>query len=98
MFFLYTFYTEHNGQKYSSVRVPERNDPKTIKTYPGSMDPETGRITPRGSWSRPKGEYAYYYGFVRFLDKIQKDESLERGFSYAAMLYRIAADVIVDIG
>ncbi len=70
------FYMERNGQKYAyestSVRVPGRKNPKTIKTYLGKVDPETGRIIPKESRSRPKEEYAKHYGSVRFLDGIQK--------------------------
>ena len=71
------FYMERNGQKYAyestSVRVPGRKNPKTIKTYLGRVDPETGKIIPKESRSRPKEEYAKHYGSVRFLDGIQKD-------------------------
>ena len=70
------FYMERNGQKYAyestSVRVPGRKNPKTVKTYLGKVDPETGRIIPKESRSRPKEEYAKHYGSVRFLDGIQK--------------------------
>ena len=45
------FYMERNGQKYAyestSVRVPGRKNPKTIKTYLGRVDPETGKIIPK---------------------------------------------------
>ena len=71
------FYMERNGQKYAyestSVRVPGRKNPKTIKTYLGKVDPETGKIIPKESRSRPKEEYAKFYGTVDFLDGIQKD-------------------------
>ena len=71
------FYMERNGQKYAyestSVRVPGRKNPKTIKTYLGRVDPETGKIIPKESRSRPKEEYAKHYGSVKFLDGIQKD-------------------------
>lgn len=71
------FYMERNGQKYAyestSVRVPGKKNPKTIKTYLGKVDPETGKIIPKESRSRPKEEYAKHYGTVNFLDCIQKD-------------------------
>ena len=70
------FYMERNGQKYAyestSVRVPGRKNPKTVKTYLGKVDPETGRIIPKESRSRPKEEYAKHYGAVKALDGIQK--------------------------
>jgi len=71
------FYMERNGQKYAyestSVRVPGKKNPKTIKTYLGKVDPETGKIIPKESRSRPKEEYAKFYGSVNFLDGIQKE-------------------------
>ena len=71
------FYMERNGQKYAyestSVRVPGRKNPKTIKTYLGKVDPETGKIIPKESRERPKEEYAKFYGSVRFLDGVQKE-------------------------
>ena len=70
------FYMERNGQKYAyestSVRVPGRKNPKTVKTYLGKVDPETGKIIPKESRSRPKEEYAKHYGAVKALDGIQK--------------------------
>ena len=86
------FYMERNGQKYAyestSVRVPGRKNPKTIKTYLGRVDPETGKIIPKESRSRPKEEYAKHYGSVRFLDGIQKDmgifEDLDEVFTTLA--------------
>ena len=70
------FYIERNGQKYAyestSVRVPGRKNPKTMKTYLGKVDPETGEIIPKESRSRPKEEYAKHYGAVKALDGIQK--------------------------
>lgn len=70
------FYMERNGQKYAyestSVRVPGRKNPKTVKTYLGRVDPETGKIIPKESRSRPKEEYAKHYGAVKALDGIQK--------------------------
>lgn len=86
------FYMERNGQKYAyestSVRVPGRKNPKTIKTYLGRVDLETGKIIPKESRSRPKEEYAKHYGSVRFLDGIQKDmgifEDLDEVFTALA--------------
>ena len=71
------FYMERNGQKYAyestSVRVPGRKNPKTIKTYLGKVDPETGKIIPKETRSAPKEEYAKFYGSVKFLDGVQKE-------------------------
>ena len=70
------FYMERNSQKYAyestSVRVPGRKNPKTIKTYLGKVDPATGKIIPKKSREAPEEEYAKFYGSVRFLDAIQK--------------------------
>ncbi len=70
------FYMERNGQKYAyestSVRVPGKKNPKTIKTYLGKVDPETGKIIPKDSRKRPEEEYAKFYGTVQALDGIQK--------------------------
>lgn len=86
------FYMERNGQKYAyestSIREPGRKNPKTIKTYIGKVDPETGKIIPKVSRSRPKEEYAKFYGPVKFLDGLQKEmnlyEDLESIFSSLA--------------
>ena len=86
------FYMERNGQKYAyeskSIRVPGRKNPKTIKTYLGKVNPETGEIIPKDGRKRPEEEYAKYYGAVRFLDEIQKDmgifEDLDAVFSTMA--------------
>ena len=52
------FYMERNGQKYAyesvSVRVPGKKNPKTIKTYLGRVDPDTGKIIPKDSRKRPE--------------------------------------------
>jgi transposase len=70
------FYMERNGQKYAyestSVRVPGKKNPKTLKTYLGRVDPETGKIIPKESRKRPEEEYAKFYGTVQALDGIQK--------------------------
>lgn len=86
------FYMERNGQKYAyeskSVRVPGRKNPKTIKTYLGKVDPETGKIIPKDARNRPKEEYAKHYGAVKFLDGVQKEmgifEDLDAIFSTMA--------------
>ena len=74
------FYMERNGQKYAyestSVRVPGKKNPKTIKTYLGKVDAETGKIIPKESRERPKEEYAKFYGTVQALDSIQKEMGL----------------------
>lgn len=74
------FYIERNGQKYAyestSMRVPGKKNPKTIKTYLGKVDPETGKIIPKESRERPKEEYAKFYGTVQALDGIQKEMEL----------------------
>lgn len=74
------FYMERNGQKYAyesrSIRVPGRKNPKTIKTYLGKVDPETGKIVPKKSRDRPKEEYAKHYGAVQVLDRIQEETGL----------------------
>lgn len=74
------FYMERNGQKYAyestSVRVPGKKNPKTVKTYLGKVDPETGKIIPKESRERPKEEYAKYYGTVQALDGVQKQIGL----------------------
>ena len=71
------FYMERNGQKYAyestSVRVPGRKNPKTIKTYLGKVDSETGKIIPKETRNAPKEEYAKFYGSVKFLDGVQKE-------------------------
>ena len=70
------FYIERNGQKYAysskSVRVPGKKNPKTIKTYLGKVDPETGEIIPKDARSRPKEEFAKFYGAVQVLDAVQQ--------------------------
>lgn len=70
------FYMERNGQKYAyesvSIRVPGKKNPKTVKTYLGKVDPETGKIIPKESRKRPEEEYAKFYGAVQVLDGIQK--------------------------
>ena len=86
------FYMERNGQKYAyestSVRMPGKKNPKTIKTYLGKVDPETGKIIPKESRSRPKEEFTKFYGSVDFLDGIQKDmeifEDLDATFTTMA--------------
>ena len=86
------FYMERNGQKYAyestSVRVPGKKNPKTVKTYLGKVDPETGKIIPKESRSRPKEEYAKHYGAVKALDGIQKQmgifEDLDATFTTMA--------------
>ena len=74
------FYMERNGQKYAyestSVRVPGKKNPRTVKTYLGKVDPETGRIIPKESRKRPDEEYAKFYGTVHALDGIQKKMGL----------------------
>lgn len=69
------FYMERNGQRYAyestSVRVPGRKNPKTIKTYLGRVDPETGKIIPKDPRKHPEEEYAKFYGAVQALDGIQ---------------------------
>ena len=71
------FYMERNGQKYAyestSIRVPGRKNPKTIKTYLGKVDPETGKIIPKEPRKAPSEEYAKFYGSVNFLDRVQKE-------------------------
>ncbi|MFA6647218.1 MAG: IS1634 family transposase [Candidatus Izemoplasmatales bacterium] len=71
---------ERNGQKYAyestSVRVPGKKNPRTVKTYLGKVDPETGRIIPKESRKRPDEEYAKFYGTVHALDGIQKKMGL----------------------
>ena len=75
------FYMERNGQRYAyeskSVRVPGRKNPKTVKTYLGKVDPETGEIIPKSSRKTPKEEYAKFYGPVCFLDGIQSKLGLQ---------------------
>ena len=75
------FYMERNGQRYAyeskSIRVPGRKNPKTIKTYLGKVDPETGEIIPKSSRKAPKEEYAKFYGPVCFLDGIQSELGLQ---------------------
>ena len=70
------FYMRRSGQKYAyestSVRVPGRKNPITIKTYLGKVDPETSKIILKETRSTPKEEYAKLYGSVKFLDEIQK--------------------------
>lgn len=71
------YYIERNGQKYAyestSRRVPGRKNPVTDKVYLGKVDPETGKIIPKESRSRPAEEYAKHYGSVAVLDAVQKD-------------------------
>lgn len=71
------FYMERNGQRYAyestSRRVPGRKNPVTEKVYLGKVDPETGRIVPKEPRSRPRVEYAKFYGNVCVLDHIQKE-------------------------
>jgi len=71
---------ERNGQKYAyestSVRVPGKKNPKTVKTYLGKVDPETGKIIPKESRQRPKEEYAKFYGTVQALDGVQRQIGL----------------------
>ena len=55
-----------------SIRVPGKKNPKTVKTYLGKVDPETGKIIPKESKKRPEEEYAKFYGAVQALDGIQK--------------------------
>lgn len=74
------FYMERNGQKYAyestSIRISGKKNPKTIKTYLGKVDPETGKIIPKDSRKRPTEEYAKFYGSVKALDGIQKQLGL----------------------
>lgn len=74
------FYMERNGQKYAyestSKRIPGKKSPKTIKTYLGKVDPETGKIIPKETRKRPTEEYAKFYGSVKALDGIQKQLGL----------------------
>jgi len=74
------FFMERNGQKYAyesrSVRVPGKKNPKTVKTYLGKVDPETGKIIPKETRTRPKEEYAKFYGTAQALDGIQKQMGL----------------------
>lgn len=74
------FFMERNGQKYAyestSVRVPGKKNPKTVKTYLGKVDPKTGKIIPKESRKRPEEEYAKFYGTVQALDGIQKKMGL----------------------
>lgn len=55
---------ERNGRKYAyestSVRVPGKKDPRTVKTYLGKVGPETGKIVPKESGKRPGEEYAKF--------------------------------------
>ena len=71
---------ERNGQKYAyestSVRVPGKKNPKTIETYLGKVDPETGKIVPKDARKRPEEEYAKFYGTVQASDGIQKKMGL----------------------
>lgn len=68
---------EGNGQKYAyestSVRVSGRKNPKTIKTYLGKVDPETGKIIPKEVRKAPSEECAKFYGSVNLLDKVQDE-------------------------
>jgi len=74
------FYMVRNGHKYAycskSIRVPGRKNPKTLKTYLGKVDPETGKIIPKTARSQPKEEIAKFYGAVQVLDAIQERLSL----------------------
>jgi len=74
------FYMTRNGKKYayqSTTRYdPEKRGPATDKVYLGRVDPETGKIIPKESRSRPSEEYAKYYGSVAILDAVQKELGL----------------------
>jgi len=69
------FYIERNGQRYAyestSRRVPGKKNPVTDKRYLGKVDPETGKIIPKESRTRPVEEYAKHYGSVAILDAVQ---------------------------
>ena len=76
------FYMERNGQKYAyesrSIRVPGRKNPKTIKTYLGKVDPETGKIVPKKSRDRPKEEYAKPTGRFRSWTRYRRRRDCSR--------------------
>jgi transposase len=69
-----------NGNRYayeSKTRYdPKKKGPVTDKVYLGKVDPETGKIIPKESRSRPSEEYAKHYGSVAVLDSIQKELGL----------------------
>lgn len=86
------FYVERNGQKYAyesvSKRIPGKKNPKTIKTYLGKVNPETGKIIPKVTRCQPKEEFAKFYGAVQALDGIQSQlhlyDDLEKAFTTMA--------------
>lgn len=71
---------KRNGNTYAyestSRRVPGKKNPVTDVIYLGKVDPETGKIIPKESRSRPAEEHAKHYGQAAVLDAVQKELGL----------------------